>query len=87
MALPNGAVVKTGADGTAAVLFGGVDSARLMPNSSAAVQQTVTAQSRSVEVDLTAGGVFSKVGTQVGVAGTYPCTRRRATHRPAAVIS
>jgi biopolymer transport protein ExbD len=71
MTLPNGAVVKAGADGTAAVLFGGVDSARLMPNSEAAVQQTVTAQSRSVEVDLTAGGVFSKVGTQVGVQGDY----------------
>ena len=71
MTLPNGAVVKTGANGTAAVLFGGVDSARLMPNSEAAVQQTVTAQSRSVEVDLTAGGVFSKVGTQVGVKGEY----------------
>jgi len=77
MTLPNGAVVKTGADGTAAVLFGGVDSARLMPNSEAAVQQTVTAQSRSAEVDLTSGGVFSKVGTQIGVKGDYsvhtPC--------------
>jgi biopolymer transport protein ExbD len=71
MTLPNGAVVKTGANGTAAVLFGGVDSARLMPNSAAAVQQTVTAQSRSAEVDLTTGGVFSKVGTQVGVKGDY----------------
>jgi len=76
MTLPNGAVVKTGANGTAAVLFGGVDSARLMPNSAAAVQQTVTAQSRSAEVDLTTGGVFSKVGTQVGVKGDY------AVHTP-----
>jgi hypothetical protein len=71
MTLPNGAVLKTGVDGTVAVLFGGVDSARLMPNSEAAVQQTVTAESRSAEVDLTEGGVFSKVGTQVGVKGTY----------------
>ena len=76
MTLPNGAVVKTGANGTAAVLFGGVDSARLMPDSAAAVQQTVAAQSRSAEVDLTAGGVFSKVGTQVGVKGEY------AVHTP-----
>jgi biopolymer transport protein ExbD len=77
MTLPNGAVVKTGANGTAAVLFGGVDSARLIPNSAAAVQQTVTAQSRSAEVDLTTGAVFSKVGSQVGVKGEYkvqtPC--------------
>ena len=71
MTLPNGAVLKTGDGGTVAVLFGGVDSARLMPNSEAAVQQTVTASSRLVEVDLTAGGVFSKVGTQVGVTGKY----------------
>jgi biopolymer transport protein ExbD len=71
MTIPNGAVVKTGADATAAVLFGGVDSARLIPNSEAAVQQTVTAQSRAVEVDLTTGGVFSKVGTQTGVKEDY----------------
>jgi biopolymer transport protein ExbD len=70
-ALPNGAVVKTGANGTAAILFGGVDSARLMPDSAAAVQQTVTPNTRTAEVDLTTGGVFSKVGTQVGVTGTY----------------
>jgi biopolymer transport protein ExbD len=71
MTIPNGAVLKTGTNGTAAVLFGGVDSARLMPDSEAAVQQTVTAQSRSAEVDLTTGGVFSKVGTQEGVQGEY----------------
>jgi len=71
MSLPNGAVLKTGGNGTAAVLFGGVDSARLMPNSEAAVQQTVTADARSAEVDLTTGGVFAKVGTQVGVKGRF----------------
>ena len=71
MPLVNGAVIRTGANATAAVLFGGVFSARLMPNSAAAVQQTVTATSRMVEVDLTSGGVFSKVGQQVGVKGEY----------------
>lgn len=76
MTVPNGAVIKTGDNSTAAVLFGGVDSARLMPDSAAAVQQTVTPESRSAEVDLTTGGVFSKVGTQLGVAGTY------AVHTP-----
>ena len=69
--LPNGAVVKTGADSTAAILFGGVDSARLMPNSEAAVQQAVASTSRAAEVDLTVGGVFSKVGTQIGVQSDY----------------
>jgi hypothetical protein len=71
MSLPNGAVVKTGANATAAILFGGVDSARLMPDSEAAVQQTVTATSRSTEVDLTAGGVFAKVGTQLEVTSLF----------------
>jgi biopolymer transport protein ExbD len=71
MALPNGSVVRTGANGTAAVLFGGVNSARLIPNSEAAVQQTVTPKSRSTEVDLTAGAVFSKVGKQEGVKEDY----------------
>jgi biopolymer transport protein ExbD len=71
MVVPNGAVIKTGANATAAVLFGGVDSARLMPNSAAAIQQTLTAASRAVEVDLTSGGVFSKVGQQIGVKGEY----------------
>ena len=46
MSLANGAVLRTGKDGTAAVLFGGVDSARLMPNSDGTVQQTVTSGTR-----------------------------------------
>ena len=71
MTFPNGSIIKTGAGASVAVLFGGVDSARLMPNSEAAVQQTVTDKTRSAEVDLTSGGVFSKVGTQVGVDGKY----------------
>ena len=71
MTIPNGSVVKTGANGTAAVLFGGVDSARLTPNSAAAVQQTVTATSRSTEVDLTTGAVFSKVGKRIGEKEDY----------------
>jgi len=71
MTIPNGAVIKTGADGTAAVLFGGVNSARLIPNSQAAVQQTVTPQLRSTEVDLTAGAVFSKVGLRPGEKQDY----------------
>jgi biopolymer transport protein ExbD len=71
MALPNGSVVKTGTDGTAAVLFGGVNSARLIPNSEAAVQQTVAPTSRTTEIDLTKGAVFSKVGKQDGVTQDY----------------
>jgi len=69
--LPNGAVIKTGDNSTAAILFGGVASARLMPNSEAAVQQAVASTSRAEEVDLTVGGVFSKIGTQPGVQSDY----------------
>jgi biopolymer transport protein ExbD len=69
--LQSGSVVKTGPNSTAAILFGGVDSARLMPNSEAAVQQAVASTSRAAEVDLTVGGVFSKVGTQLGVQSDY----------------
>ncbi len=71
MAIPNGAVVKTGANGTAAVLMGGVDSIRLIPNSSAAVQQTITPLLRTTEIDLTAGAVFSKVGKRIGEKQDY----------------
>jgi hypothetical protein len=71
MAIPNGAVIKTGADGTAAVLFGGVNSVRLIPNSEAAVQQTVSRQLRSTEVDLRSGAVFSKVGLRPGEKQDY----------------
>lgn len=71
MTIPNGSVVKTGADGTAAVLFGGINSARLIPNSQAAVQQTVTPQLRSTEIDLTKGAVFSKVGLRPGEKQDY----------------
>jgi ferric-dicitrate binding protein FerR (iron transport regulator)/biopolymer transport protein ExbD len=71
MTIPNGAVVKTGDNGTAAVVFGGVDSARLAPHAQAAVQETVTGDSRSVEVDLTSGAVFSKVGQRIGEKEEY----------------
>jgi hypothetical protein len=66
VAIPNGSIVKTGANSTAAVLFGGVNSARLLPNSEAVVSQTVTPTLRTTLVDLKSGAVFSKVGTREG---------------------
>lgn len=71
MTIPNGSVIKTGDGGTAAVLFGGVDSARFTPHSEAAVQQTVTPQLRSTEIDLKSGAVFSKVGQRIGEKQDY----------------
>ncbi|MCE0496854.1 MAG: FecR domain-containing protein [Methylacidiphilales bacterium] len=71
MTVENGSVVKTGADGTAAIVFGGVASARLIPNSAAAVQQMVVPGLRSTEIDLTRGAVFSKVGKPIGEKEDY----------------
>ncbi len=66
MVLPNGSVVKTGDDASTAVLFGGINSARLTPHSWAEMQQTVTPKLRETEVDLRSGAVFSKVGLRPG---------------------
>ena len=79
MALPTGAVVKTGANGTAVVLFGGVATARLAPNSEAAVQQTVAAGMRSEQVDLHSGIAFAKVGTLVGQKHDFKVVTPSAT--------
>jgi biopolymer transport protein ExbD len=69
--IPDGAIVKTGADGSAAVLFGGVNSARLAPSSQASVEQTITPELRSTRVDLKSGAVFSKVGLRPGEKQDY----------------
>jgi hypothetical protein len=71
MVLPNGSVLKTGGSGMAAVLFGGVDSVRLAPNSQAAVQLMVTPGLRDAEVDLNSGIAYSKVGLRIGEKEDY----------------
>jgi hypothetical protein len=71
MVIPDGATVKTGADGTAAILLGGVNSLRLAHNSQASVEQTVTPDLRSTRVDLQAGAAFSKVGLRPGAMQDY----------------
>ena len=71
MPIANGSIVKTGTDGTAAVLFGGINSARFTPNSQATVQQAVTPDLRSTRIDLTAGAAFSKVGLRPGEKQDY----------------
>jgi len=75
-AIPNGSVLRTGDGASVAVLFGGVDSVRLAPNSQAAVQMSVTAGKRDVEVDVRGGMVFSKVGQRIGEKEAY------AVHTP-----
>jgi hypothetical protein len=81
MTLPNGSVLKTGGSGTVAVLFGGVDSVRLAPNSQAAVQMNVTPALRDTEVDLHDGVAFSKVGLRLGEKESYQ------VHTPFGVVS
>ncbi len=71
LTIPNGSIIKTGANGTAAILFGGVDSARLIPNSQISVEQSVTADFRTTKLDLTSGAVFSKVGQRIGEKQDY----------------
>ena len=71
MTLPNGSVLKTGGSGTVAVLFGGVDSVRLAPDTQAAVQLAVTPTLRDAEVDLHSGVAFSKVGLRLGEKEDY----------------
>jgi hypothetical protein len=79
--LPNGSVLRTGDNGSVAVLFGGVDSVRLAPNSQAAVQMSVTAGRRDAEVDVRGGMVFSKVGQRIGEKEAY------AVHTPFGIAS
>ena len=76
MTIPNGSVLRTGDNASVAVLFGGVDSVRLAPNSQAAVQMNVTGGKRDVEVDVRDGMVFSKVGQRIGEKEAY------AVHTP-----
>ena len=71
MTIPNDAEVKTGANSSAAILIGGVESARLIPNSDVSISQVVTPEARTTRVILTKGAVFSKVGQQVGVKEDY----------------
>jgi len=74
--IPNGSVLRTGDNGSVAVLFGGVDSVRLAPGSQAAVQMNVAGGKRDVEVDVRDGMVFSKVGQRIGEKEAY------AVHTP-----
>jgi biopolymer transport protein ExbD len=71
MVIPDGTLVKTGPDGTAAVLLGGVNSLRLAPNTQASVEQTVAPDLRSTRIDLKTGAAFSKVGLRPGAAQDY----------------
>jgi hypothetical protein len=69
--VPSGSHVVTTAGSSAAVLMGGVDSARLLPNSNVAVVQNMEGTVRHTTVDLESGTVFSRVGRRPGETQKY----------------
>ena len=69
--VPTGSHVLTTAGSSAAVLMGGVDSARLLPNSNVVVAQNMEGSVRHTTVDLEGGTVFSRVGRRPGETQRY----------------
>jgi len=66
MIVPSGSSISTINDSSAAVFIGGVDSARILPNSNAKVTEKLTGSSRKTSIDLRSGTVFSRVGHRAG---------------------
>lgn len=69
--VPSGATVKTSDKSSAAIFMGGVDSARLVPNSGIQVTQGMEGTVRHTTIDLKQGGVFSRVGHRPGETQKY----------------
>lgn len=66
LVLTDGSVVKTDANSTVAVFFGGVNSIRLAPQTEVEINQVLTSGKRKTIVDLHTGFIFSKVGKRAG---------------------
>lgn len=66
MTIPTGSTIKTGPDGSAAAFLGGVNSARLMPQSEGTVNQSVANNKRDTLIDMKNGVVFANVGRRPG---------------------
>jgi hypothetical protein len=71
MILPSGSTVQTASHASAAVFMGGVNSARLLPETEIAVQQNVNGSVRKTSIDLRQGTVFSRIGRRVGEKQDY----------------
>lgn len=71
MLVPSGATVSTSANASAAVFMGGVNSARLMPESEAVIDQQVSHSVRKTSIDLHNGTIFSRVGRRAGESQDY----------------
>jgi hypothetical protein len=71
MIVPSGSVVATSSNSSAAVFIGGVDSARLLPDSGVRVSQHLAGSVRHTTIDLQKGTVFSRVGRRPGETQKY----------------
>jgi len=71
MVIPSGSTVSTPAGSSVAVFMGGVNSARLLPDTEAQVTQHVNGATRNTMIDLHQGTVFSRVGHRPGETQDY----------------
>jgi FecR protein len=71
MIVPSGSVVSTSSNSSAAVFIGGVDSARLLPDSDVQVSQHLAGSVRHTTLNLQKGTVFSRVGRRPGETQKY----------------
>jgi len=69
--VPSGSTVMTSDNSSAAVFMGGINSARFLPGSEAAVSQNLSGGVRKTTVDLHQGTVFSRVGRRAGEIEDY----------------
>lgn len=71
MILPSGSTILTSDDASAAVFMGGVNSARLLPDTEAKITQNLDGSVRHTSIDLHQGTVFSRVGRRSGETEDY----------------
>lgn len=71
MIVPSGSSIVTSENSSAAVFMGGVDSARLLPNTEASVSQKLNGSTRTTNVNVKTGTIFSRVGHRPGETQDY----------------
>jgi hypothetical protein len=72
MVVPEGATLRTSTSGTAAVILGGVSSVRLIGGTEVSVSQQVgEGNLRNTTINLTKGGVFSRVGQRLSETQSF----------------
>jgi hypothetical protein len=71
MLIPSGTSIATTENSSAAVFMGGVDSARLLPNTQAKVSQNLNGSTRKTNIDVKSGTIFSRVGHRPGEKQDY----------------